>query len=281
MKPFLCIDITQNRKNRNNNEAFVCQNISQVTENNLLKVSLEMTNVFKKIRLPLPIKILQMIDGVVMVVLLRAGLGVVMKDDRLLSELIGKTSWFPFAFIGSIVIFVFLFLMERNQQIKLSKSEEFHTANNRAETMEKNIKAELGVPENAKEIDILTFTYLVKKKSSQKEIKPIKVENYEYYIFVENENLYLSSLDTKYCVPLSCIDSITTINSRIDIPFWNKETQYNKGEYKQYKISKNDPFFKMKKYYVLNVKYQNELWGIYFPCYELPVFEELTGLEAR
>ncbi len=281
MKPFLCIDISENRKNRNRNEAFVCQRISQVTKDNLDKISLEMATVFKKIRLPLPIKILQIIDGVVMVVLFRAALGLVMEDGRTLSELIGKASWFPFAFIGSIAVFIFLFLMERKQQIKLSKSEEFHTANNRAETMEKNIKSELSVPEGAKEIDILTFTYTLKKDSDQKKIKPIKVENYEYYIFVQDKNLYISNMETKYCVPLSCIDGITTVNSRMDIPFWNKETQYNKGEYKQYKISKNEYFYRLKKYYVLNMKYENEIWGIYFPCYELPVFEELTGVKAK
>ena len=34
-------------------------------------------------------------------------------------------------------------------------------------------------------------------------------------------------------------------------------------------------------YYILEVVHNTETYGIYIPCYELPVFEELTGLRAE
>ena len=36
-----------------------------------------------------------------------------------------------------------------------------------------------------------------------------------------------------------------------------------------------------KGYHILELEINGELWGIYFPCYELMVFEEITGLKAE
>ena len=37
---------------------------------------------------------------------------------------------------------------------------------------------------------------------------------------------------------------------------------------------------KIARFVELELEHEGETWGIYFPCYELPVFEELTGLKA-
>ena len=36
-----------------------------------------------------------------------------------------------------------------------------------------------------------------------------------------------------------------------------------------------------KPYYILEIEHNDEIFGIYFPCYELPIFEKLTGLTAQ
>ena len=36
-----------------------------------------------------------------------------------------------------------------------------------------------------------------------------------------------------------------------------------------------------KPYHVLEFEAGEEEWGIYFPCYELPTFKKLTGLDAE
>ena len=37
----------------------------------------------------------------------------------------------------------------------------------------------------------------------------------------------------------------------------------------------------MKAYHILELEHGGENYGIYFPCWELPVFERLTGLNAE
>ena len=63
---------------------------------------------------------------------------------------------------------------------------------------------------------------------------------------------------------------------------WHKEEPYDKGIYKPYHMS-IDKFgcLNCNSYYILEVVHNTETYGIYIPCYELPVFEELPGLRAE
>ena len=55
----------------------------------------------------------------------------------------------------------------------------------------------------------------------------------------------------------------------------------NKGYYKQFKITgDDDDGVSFKPYYILQFRHEGELWGIYFPCYDLEAFERLTGLKT-
>ena len=62
----------------------------------------------------------------------------------------------------------------------------------------------------------------------------------------------------------------------------NKDVAFNDGEYKQYNMTANQ-FGQVfsKPYHVLEFEAGEEEWGIYFPCYELPTFKKLTGLDAE
>ena len=76
--------------------------------------------------------------------------------------------------------------------------------------------------------------------------------------------------------------AIRTIWKSIAVPTWNKETELGKGCYKEYKLTVDKyQCVHMKKYYILEFEQNGETWGIYFPQYELPVVETLTGIKAE
>ena len=90
-----------------------------------------------------------------------------------------------------------------------------------------------------------------------------------FYIFTDSENLYLANLEGKYAIPLSQIKAIKSIKKTIRIMEWNKDEEFNKGIYKQYKLSEdNYGCIICKSYHILEFEHDNDLWGIYFPCYE-------------
>ena len=106
--------------------------------------------------------------------------------------------------------------------------------------------------------------------------------NLIFKAYRDNENLYLTNCNGKYAFPLSSLSSIRTVKKHTVIKEWHKEEPYDKGIYKPYHMS-IDKFgcLNCNSYYILEAVHNTETYGIYIPCYELPVFEELTGLRAE
>ena len=73
-----------------------------------------------------------------------------------------------------------------------------------------------------------------------------------------------------------------TVNEKIAVPDWNKDTPPTKGEFKQFELTvDNLNRIIVPGYHILELDCNGEKWGIYFPCYELPTFESITGLSAE
>ena len=76
--------------------------------------------------------------------------------------------------------------------------------------------------------------------------------------------------------------SIKTVKEKITLDSWNKEEAHDEGRYEQYKIKISDvENVTIKSYHILELEHLGELYGIYFPCYELDTFERITGLIAE
>lgn len=141
----------------------------------------------------------------------------------------------------------------------------------------------LGVPATAKETDILMFSFIFKDgkmKIHTPAMATTPFYNHMFKVYREDEYLRIADVETVYTIPLDTIKAIRTINKTAILPNWNKEEPFNRGEYKKYKLSSNNYGVSSKPYYVLEFEHVGELYGVYFPCFELPYFEELTGLKA-
>ena len=175
-----------------------------------------------------------------------------------------------------------MFFSYKKQKTVLESDESANTFQAHDDICE-SIFAELKVPTDARCADILSFRYKVKNdkiKVSEKDVAPYT--SFPFRVFADSDNLYLANADGKYAFPLSAIKSIKTEKKTVIADSWNKDEDFNKGIYKQYKISE-DKYgnIMFKKYHIIEVDYSGEIWGIYIPCYELPIFEELTKLKAE
>ena len=89
-------------------------------------------------------------------------------------------------------------------------------------------------------------------------------------------------MDEIYGFELSELKAIRTYTKGVIVPFWNKDEDIGEEKYKLYKVRKNsNGDINFKGYHVLEIEHGGELWGLYFPSYELSVFEKLTGLKAE
>lgn len=145
-------------------------------------------------------------------------------------------------------------------------------------------RAELGVPDDARQCDVFGYAYKVKRDGKTKPANSNMAEYFtaEVNAFREGDALYLASAQMKLKIPFENIRRFYRVNKRAMTVGWNKPTRFNKGEYKQYKIRSNQygTLF-IKPYYVLELYYQSEDYQIMFPCYEYETFRELLGRDAE
>lgn len=286
MKPFLGIDLTFNKKNelQNGSELIVAKpsvTLTQAFESGSKKTE----EMIKRTKLPLPLYFIRFFCSVVI-------FGII---DYILDCIIENNAVFSVAnkYIRLIILVAFVCIFIRllliNMSVKKEKavleSDEYDYLLSNMDDIRGRIYAELYVPDNAEDVDILSFGYKAKGdkiKMRETFFYSPTCTNTAFKAYANSRNLYLVGLNAKYSIPLSSIRAIRTVNKSVSVMGWNKKEAYNKGIYKQYNIICEDSVsFRFKPYYIVEFTYNNETWGIYIPCYELPAFEKLTGLQAQ
>ena len=301
MKPFLCVDLTDNKKNQEENgKEFIVKTISAATSQTMDRVAEEVAKVNKKKGLPMPLFILQIISAFVAFIFI----SVILRSEVTISQAYDNAPAIFWAGGIAWIIFGALSLFGWHRSKKTNESEENIIVESRADNICQVAHMELGVPTNAVDVDIITFAYKSKKgkpvprargasNTMSKEKFSFEMffgmysqaqhiyENFSYKVFTENGNLCIADTENKYCIPANEIKKIHTIKANVLVPMWNKPISYNEGIYKQYKISCNDYGINFRPYHILEVDHNGQQWGIYFPCYELPFFEYITGMKAE
>ncbi len=284
MKPFLGIDITDNKRNDvfNGDEFLVSTASDEATQ--ALENSLEQADkIINKAKLPTILRVIQYICCFAWIVV-AGGIIKGMKNVDLKTAYANAPELFWVCGVCFIVWGV-ITLAAISKAKSVSNSSEAQAAANDLDTMTDEIFDELDVPEDAVAVDILSFCYKIKKgvpvaKSTKRSFGTHF--NFEYHAFVRNQKLYLANVEAKYEFPFSELKGIVTVDKRITMPEWNKDIPPNVGPYKQYKMNvDNFRCIHAKPYHILKVLHDGEMWGIYFPCYELDTFENLTGFNAQ
>ena len=284
MNPFLGTDLTEDKENEIiNGDEFITQKTSESNTQAFEKAMDDNFGLVKEAKLPLLLRIIKGVCGLGGLIL--AGGAIKAWDTETpFMQMYEAAPWVFWVAGGCLAVAGVLELLSRKKAKAVLLSEEGSRTKNTLDTVVKNIYAELGVPSSATETDILSFGYKIKDG----EIHP-KARIYEttpftnliFRAFTDGESLHLANCEAKYSFPLSELKAIRTVNKRIMLSDWNKDEKPNKGIYKSYKISVNehDDVY-VKPYHVLELEHNGEAFGIYFPCYELPTFEKLTGLKA-
>lgn len=274
MKPFLGVDLTTDKKNvlPNGNE-FLVQKPSAVLAN-AMEASLEQAEEMEeKAKIPLAFRIVQSLCGLAALVLVCG----ILKADVSFAQ--GYANAPALYWICGICAVIWLPLWLWGKSKAGKETEEDRQTVSRLSGAAGAVYQELGVPRTAKAVDVLSFCYKMDNgevKVKQKALQIAPYMNLEFRMYRDGENIYLANLEGKYAIPLSSVVTIHTVEKHIRFAGWNKTEAYNKGIYKPYKLTvDNTGCVHCKRYHILEVDHQGERFGIYFPCYELPVWEDL------
>ena len=286
MKPILCIDVTLDKKN----EQFVGDEfITATTPKEIMEKHEQMQEegmeVIKKAKLPLPLRIVKSIAGFISLILLLSCLRFGLEDG--FAELFKNSVGIIFLIVGAICggIWLALNFASKKKEEKVFAEENL---DRRVQDIEKDdaiLYAALGVPESAENVDFLMFKYKVKNgeiKPQAPGLMPTPYINFSAKAYDDGRALCVAGVDNAYSFSKDEMKAIRTVNKSIALLNWNKDEEPTKGKYKEYKLgTDNMGLVHAKPYHILEIEHNGELYGLYFPCYELPVIERLTGLRAE
>jgi hypothetical protein len=281
MKIFFGVDITTNKENdRMDGENFIIDRVSNSQEKALDQNSEAMMALQNKANLPLPLRILHYISAFVclcFIVGIIRGLGKVT-----LAEAFQNAPWIFYILPVSAIIWVALTLLRRKHQKDFNESPELEQASKRSQMLNQQSYDSLGVPADADTMDVLCSRYIVKKgEPVNRPFGPYTFIATEVKIYTEGEVLVLADVHQKFSIPLSSLTGLRTIQKPVTLPVWNKDAYVDQPPYDQYHITINQNGVNFKPYHALLIRDdEGEAYELYFPSYELPVIERLTGLHV-
>ena len=284
MKPVFGIDITTNKKNEETNGREFITNTTSELETEVFEAKWEkLDDTVEQSKLPLWLRIIEYVCGFLAAMVL---IGILKALGEVSLEQGFKNA--PALFIGGGVcalIWGVLFLLAKKKEKGVLT---VHNAERQVKEIERDMQSiyrDLDVPDDAVSVDVLAFKYKNKNGELVPQTSGLQIAPYinlDLKLYRTADELCIADLEHVYSFPLWELRTIKTVNKRIAMLSWNKKIGIREGVYKQYKLTVNDfGNILCKPYHILEVAHEGEIFGIYFPCYELAHFERLTGLKAE
>jgi len=183
-----------------------------------------------------------------------------------------------------LVASAIIFIVEKIREKRVVESDEYKYAISKSENADRNSLLELNIPSSAPTVDVFMWLYKIKKDGSFKNAISTEYDPMEMYVFEEKGYLCLADLSSVYGIaPISSFKKIEYITKKSSFSCWNKDEPYNKGKYKEYKISadKYETEFYIKNLCSVQLELNGEEYEIIVPPYDIYAFENILGLKAE
>lgn len=279
MKPVFGTDITTDRRNDwSNSDEFIARKVCPETELLLENAGKAARGIEKKSVLPWYALVLKFLMGAAALFGLYGFINIGL--DNGFGEFSQKNLPWLIVFLICGALWLALLIYGRARDKKVNASNEAAEANAEEKRALSAARAELGVSEDAEAADVFLLAYKLKNDKLRIDGDPFWL-NGEVYAYRKDDALMLWGGEKVWAFPIENMKGIKTIRASITALCWNKKEKHKEGRFAQYRLVQNNYGFRMKYYHILQLEHGGENYGIYFPCWELPVFEKLTGLNAE
>lgn len=283
MKPLFGIDRTANPENQVlNGEEFVLRQLPEKTRKDIAEAREEAE---KEARKGTPISrfsfFLNLFGLLVWLGFFILMLSVAASGLRASYQSVPAAFWLV---AGGVPVWLGLAVYHLFRKKKIACAAEKSPAQALYETRVKKGLDALSVPADAPLADIFLFAY--KLCGGEVLAQPfgkgdIRFFNTGIKAFVEEGRLCLADSEHVWGFSLSDLVRIKTIREKIHLPKWNKPLPPSDARYSEYAMEDHRMAgVVIGEYHILEFQKEGALYGLYFPNYELPVFEALTGLRA-
>lgn len=177
-----------------------------------------------------------------------------------------KDKWF--VLIAAVILeglSLVIFLKQRKKSQEAMKTAEETMMMERAQRLDCASRQELGIPENAADMDIIRIAYQIKKGRE----KILANENLSIYAYCQDGSLCIADNTQAFKIPLSSIQKVVWVKKRLLLPEWNKHEPYNSKIYKPYHVRKNDAEqYIIRGYYSLRISEARGEFEVMVPEYD-------------
>ena len=140
------------------------------------------------------------------------------------------------------------------------------------------IRSELGIPDDAAEIDVLCGDYVVKDGKKRRFNRMYDLLNRSRFLFREGENLCLADMEKVVSFPADAIGAVTKINKKTAVPSWHKASPPTSETYRPYQIQEITGVLNLSAYYRMEVGDEYELL---IPNYDFKNMLDAAELKMR
>jgi hypothetical protein len=234
-------------------------------------------DIAKKAKLPRFLRFVKAVTGTAAGIYILVALRALLSGVTL-AEQYGNAPVLPYIALASLMVWLLLTIAARRRIRSVLESDEYKSYTSRMDYDESSYKEEFNIPPDVKTIDFLSYKYdLMGVKEKVMHDGITKYLNIACWAYVRDGSLHINARQQEWSIPLRAFTGITRINKRISVPNWNKETPFNKGEFKQYKLRiKNGALF-FKPYYDIIITGGTEEFKLSIPSYEREALLSLIG----
>ena len=283
MKPIFCTDITVNKNNTEvNGKEFITATVPEERRAQMDARADELQRAINGAKLPGWMVMLRSIAGFgalimamnLMQVAMEKGFSAIFGGDHITGTIIC---------LGAVAIWFYLNRESKVRMQMLEKDPELKKKNAELEVDIAMMMHEMGVPADAKSMDVLVFNYKVKDGVPipvAPMMLPSVLMNFECKAFVKGDMLCLADSDSVYSFSMQDL-MLRKVDNKITVYSWNKEDAPTDGKYAAYGISINKMgMASMPYYYILEINLEGETYGLYIPSYEAETLRELLGVDS-
>lgn len=205
MKPFLGINITEDKKNtyREGSELLAAQP-SEFLSAERDRAIVAAVGVENRSKLPVPLRIAEYICGFTAAFLIYTIIKALARADIGIAQAYANAPYLFWICGICLVVWVPLFLMGKSRKKSVMESDEGSYAMAKLDSIASSALAELGVPSSAAAVDILEVKY--KLKNGEPKIKDGALEdatyrNSEYRLYRDGDKLCIADIFGRYDLP--------------------------------------------------------------------------------
>lgn len=292
MKPFLGIDITSDKSNHvRNGKEFLYKKTPAALLANFEHAKENLNNIASTALLSVPLRFILLVSGLISLVSFLWTISIFMDVFIYgLSALLSSKVYVLITAAVSICVSASLMYLAKKKEVRRMSADDAQIAIRKYDNQVNTVLRFHDVGADSFAVDILSFAYKNKHgcpvpRSSALSLYPeVTLDNLPCRVDIYNDKLILTNISESYAFDIKNIRKISTVSKRFALSSWNKKQKYDEAPYNNFYLvtsSKYPYVIFAKPYHILELEHNGEIWGIYFPCYELPTFEKLTGLKAE